>query len=254
MGSQSVTNFSAVRMKRIRELVKDYSPKSRGAEEQAREIGAAAVGTLSTARATQVPTLGKSPKRSRAQSSAAGGSGSAAGRPANEFLQALSSRSVESALKLIVTFAEELKKSRNPERVFEKYGVEPDERQPLGIVVSARLTKAHADRLSATQAETESAFASRDAISKTIIDVVSRAFPREREPVDVDRQKFAEAFRRVPPQEIVTTFMENVTASLINLVLDATRGSLPPAHVAEIKDRVRKRFVPEFIERLKAGK
>ena len=46
MGSQSVTNFSVVKMNRIRDLVKDYTPRSSGAGAQAAEIGAAAVGTL----------------------------------------------------------------------------------------------------------------------------------------------------------------------------------------------------------------
>jgi hypothetical protein len=248
MGSQSVTNFSAVRMKRIRELVKDYSPRSRSAEAQVKEIGAAAVGTLDSTRAATPSPRTKGATKGGA---AGGGTRSAAARPANEFLQALSSRSVATAADLLISFAEELKETKDPQKVYEKYGIRPDERKPLAIA-SAVLTKAHSDHLSATQAETESAFAARDAIPKTIIDVVSRAFPHEKEPIEIDRKKFAEAFRRVPSQEILKVYLENVTAALINLVLDATRGSLPPGRIAEIKEKIRKRFVPKFIEGLKS--
>lgn len=252
MGSQSVTNFSAVRMKRIRDLVKDYSPQSRSAETQAREIGAAAVGTLEPARAPK-----PAPRKKGTGAGAAGAGGeppiSVAGRPANEFLQALSSQSVKTAFDLIKSFSDALKKAKDPEQVYKKYGIPPDERQPFAIA-SALLTKAHSERLSATQAETESAFAAREAIPKTIIDVVSAAFPQEAEPAEVGRKKLADAFRRVPRDKIVTAFMENVTAALIDLVLDATRGSLSPSRIAEIKKRVRERFVPEFIQQLKEGK
>jgi hypothetical protein len=247
MGSQSVTNFSAVRMKRIRQLVKDYSPGSRKADQQAIEIGAAAVGTLSGAAGRTPPAKGK-------EGTGAGVSGVVAtGPPANEFLQALSSRSVENAIDLMMSFADEMRKARNVQEVYEKYGVETEKQQPFGAV-SAFLTKAHSDRLSSTQEDTESAFAARDAIPKTIINVISSAFPREQEPVEVDRRKFADAFRKVESKEIITTLMENVTAALINLVLDATRGSLSTEKAAEIKRNVREHFVPKFVQRLKEGK
>lgn len=222
MGSQSVTNFSDLKKKRIRDLIKDYSSSSpQKATRQASEIGAAAVGTL--------------------------GQG-----PANEFLQALTSRRVESAIDLIMSFANELKRAKNPERVYEKYGVGPDTEQPL-TRISSFLTQAHSNSLSGTQAETELAFAAKDAISRTIIDVVSGAFPRQKDVAEIGRQKFVEAFKRVRREDIATAFMEHVAGSLIGLVLDATRGSVPPEQVEEIKKRIRERFVPEFIEQIKKG-
>jgi hypothetical protein len=219
MGSQSVTDFSLAKKKRIRELLKDYSPESPRAGEQASQIGATAAGTL--------------------------GKG-----PANEFLQALSSPSVERALGLLMSLADELKE--NPQRAYQELGVGNEIQQPAGIV-SAFLMRALSDILSKSQAETESAFAAKDAIPKTIIDVISRAFPREEEPVEVSRRKFAEAFKKVPREEIVTAFLQNAASALINQVLDATRGRLPPDRIAEVKRSVRERFIPAFIEQLMKG-
>lgn len=248
MGSQSVTNFSAIRMERIRQSVRGYSPKSPDAEAQVRRIGEAAVGTLVTTEPSRVP----SPK-SRAKGKGRGGAGggraaSAAGLPANEFLQALTSPSVEAALDLITELASEVEAAEDPEEVYAKYKVKPGLDQPLGRLTAA-LTKAFSDTLSETQAETESAFAARDAIFKTIVDVVSAAFPNEREPVEVDRDKLIKAIRQVPRREVVIAYMENVAAALINMVLAATR-SLPPAQTEEIKRKIRKGFVPELIQQL----
>jgi hypothetical protein len=221
MGSQSVTDFSTAKKKLIRELVGSYSPHSSKAEKQASDIAAAAVGTLAGEK--------------------------------NEFLQAMSSRSVETGLDLITFFADELRAAKDPEQVYEKYGVGSEKRQPSGIV-SALLTNALSYHLTTAQKETESAFAAKDAIPKTIIDVVSRAFQQKKEPTDVNRQEFAEAFRKVRREDIATAFMQNVASALINLALDATRGPTSPARVAELKKRIRRDFVPELVHRLLRGK
>jgi hypothetical protein len=222
MGSQNVTDFSGAKKKRIRKLLESYSPRSLKAEKQAADIGAAAAGILGAGKG-------------------------------NEFLQALSSRSVEAAANLMMSLAKDLKTARDLGGVYKKYGVGSDVREP-STIVSAFLTKELSDRLTRNQEDTESAFAAKDAISKTIVDVMSRAFPSETEPAEVGREKFAEAFRKVSRDEIATAFMHNVTSALINSVLDATRGSLSPAHMAELKQRIRERIVPDLIERLARGK
>jgi hypothetical protein len=214
VGSQSVTDFSKAKKDRIRDLIKEYSPETAKGKGMAAEIGAAAVGTLAKG-------------------------------PTNEFLQAISSPSVETALGLIITLADRLRE--DPSGLYEEIGVTAPE--PLGFV-SAFLTRAHTDRLSANQAETESAFAAKDAIPKTIIDVVSRAFPHEKEPVEINRKKFAQAFQKVEQKEIVKAFMRNVAAGLIDQVLDATRGRFSPGVMAELKRRIREDYVPEFVEQL----
>ncbi|HEY0319523.1 MAG TPA: hypothetical protein VGC66_00980 [Pyrinomonadaceae bacterium] len=222
MGSQSVTNFSDAKQKRIRELIKDYTPDSSEAEKQAqaRAIGEAAVGAL--------------------------GKG-----PANEFLQALNSSSVDTALGLILYLARELKE--DPQQVYKKYGIEPQTQQPFESVRDI-LRHAYTNMLSKPQKQTNATFAVMDAIPKTIMDVVKREFPKEEEPDKVDRKKFIKAFKKVGREEVITTFMENVASALIGFVLDATRGSLPPHRAAELKQSIRRRFVPEFIERIKRGK
>jgi hypothetical protein len=246
MGSQNVTNFSEAKMKRIRSLVKDYS-KSTEPTAQVRKIGAAAVGTLEP-----------SPERARKQpkktkSKGAGGTGATSEgtwRPGNEFLQALSSPSMRDGVALITSFAEKMKGTRNAEKVYDEYGV-GDVKRPVGRV-SAVLTKELSDALSATQAETDAAFAAKGAIAKTIIDVVSRAFP-DTPATDIDRQRLAEAFKKFKRDDVVTAFIGNVVGALIDLVLDATRGRQSPTVTAEIKRKVRQEFVPDFVEQLKRG-
>lgn len=244
MGSQSVTNFSEVRMKRIQSLVKDYSPKSSKAPDQVAEIGKAAI------------TLGASspaiPKKRRAKGRKGKGEGGIAAtigsRPANEFLQALSSRSVETALGLILYLADELK--RQPDEAYQKYEVSE---RPLGSLGNV-LATAFENMLSKSQEKTDASFAVKEAIPKTMIDIISRAFPREREPADVDRKKFAEAFSKVDREDVITAFLENVAGSLINQVIEATRGSLSPRRVEEVKQKVRQDFVPKIIQDFKALK
>lgn len=222
MGSQSVTDFSPTKKKRIRELMEGYSSDSPTAETQASKIGAAAVGTLGT-------------------------------DATNEFLQALSSLSVETALRLIKRLAEDLKTTEDLQEKYKNYGVGPKVQKPLSTV-SRFLIKEHSDSMSVIQAKTDSAFAATDAISRTIIDVVSHAFPQEKEPVEINREKFAKAFEETKLEDIYAAFVQNVTGALINRALDSTRGSLSPAFVSEIKQKIREHFVPEFVERLRKGK
>lgn len=212
MGSQSVTNFSAVRMKRIHSLVRDYSPTVDVAQ-QAKLIGEAAVGTLEKG-------------------------------PTHGFAQTLANPSVETGLKVLMALKRELEK--NPQGIYKAAGV-GEKRTPL-LGVSAFLKKAHAGLLTTSQAQTDSAFAANDAIPKTIIDLVSKK--TETEAIDVSAKKLANIFKNASQQEITAAFMENVAAALIDLVLDATRGNLPPARVNQVKKKIREHFVPELIEHL----
>lgn len=246
MGSQSVTNFSVVKMNRIRDLVKDYTPRSSGAGAQAAEIGAAAVGTLRST-SLKVPISPAKQKSPAGKGAGPPGARKATTPPTSEFDNALKSRSVEVGLSLILTMVEQLKK--DPESVFEESGAARGLPPVVGICVF--LKKAHSGILTKAQIQTESAFAANEAISKTIIDVVSRAFPREKEVVEIDWEKLAKAFKIVPQGEIITAYLENVAAALIDLVLDATRGRIPPARVDKIKQSVREHFVPEFVARIK---
>lgn len=240
MGSQSVINFSTVRMNRIQNLVKDYSPQSPKAGAQAREIGAAAIGTSAPSPETAAPAKGKK------KSGAGEGGATVVGRPTNSFLQALSSPTVETAVGILVYLVNELEK--NPKKFYEKYGI--SENDPVGNI--GRVARsAYENELSKSQAETDLSFAAKDAIPQAIIDAVARAFPREKEPADVDRKRLAEAFKRVNREDVITTFLENVASGLINQALDASRGSLPKSRIELVKRNIRERFVPEFIKEFK---
>lgn len=236
MGSQSVINFSEVRMNRIQRLVKDYSPQSPKAAELAREIGVAA---LPPSEKSAAPTKGK-------KAGAGEGGMLATGQPTNSFLQALSSPTVETAVGLLVYLIDELKK--NPKGAFKKYGI--SESDPVGNI--GRIARsAYENELSKSQAETDISFAAKDAIPQTIIDAVSKALPREKEPAEVDRDRLAKAFKRVDREDVVTAFLENVVSAFISQALDAARGPIPQSRVDQVKQNIRERFVPKFIEEFK---
>ena len=240
MGSQSVINFSTVRMNRIQNLVKDYSPQSPKAAAQAREIGAAAIGTSAPSAEAAAPAKAKK-KRGAGEGGAA-----VVSRPTNSFLQALSSPTVETAVGILAFLVNELE--TNPREFYEKYDISED--HPVSNI--GRVARsAYENELSKSQAETDLSFAAKDAIPQAIIDAVARAFPREKAPAEVDRTKLAEAFKRVNREVVITAFLENVASALINQALDAARGPLPKSRIELVKRNIRERFVPEFIEEFK---
>lgn len=238
MGSQSVTNFTTVKMNRIRDLVKSYSPRGSQAAEQAVEIGAAAVGTLRTA-----------PRKQRSEAGV-GGPPSAvvkATPPTSEFEKALNSESVKAGLSLIFTLIDQLKK--DPEKIHRESAV-VESRHPV-VGISVFLKKMHESILTKAQLQTESAFAANEALPRTIIEVVSQQGPHGKEPVDVDWKSLVKALEGSPPDRIVKTYLENVASGLIDLVLDASRGRIPPDHIEKVKRSVREHFVPDLIARTK---
>jgi|GEM_PF-2721517 len=247
MGSQSVTNFSTVKMNRIRNLIRDYSPRSSEAADQAERIGAVAVGTLRSI-SKEIPGSSAKEKSKGREGAGASGVGKVTPEPTSDFEKTLKSLSVEAGLRLILTMIERLKK--DPERVYRESGAPA--RHPV-VGLSAFLRKMHEGILTKAQIQTESAFAANEAIPKTIIKVVSEEFPGEKEGADIDWTRVVEALKRTPKEKIVSAYYENVIAALIDLVLDATRGRIPPAHVETVKQSVREHFVPKLIAGIKPG-
>ena len=240
MGSQSVINFSTVRMNRIQNLVKDYSPQSPQAATQAWAIGAAAIGAPAPSAEPAAP-----PKAKKKRGAGEGGA-AAVGRPTNSFLQALSSPTVATAVGILAFLVDQLE--RNPVKFYEEYGISED--HPVSNI--GRVARsAYENELSKSQAETDLSFAAKDAIPQAIIDAVARAFPREKDPAEVDRKRLAQAFKLVDREDVVTAFLENVASALINQALDAARGPLPKKRVDLVKQDIRERFVPKFIEEFK---
>jgi|ERR1051325_4033112 hypothetical protein len=246
MGSQSVTNFSEVRMKNIRRLVKDYSTKS--TETIAKQIGSAAVGAI-TGSSSEV-SVPRKKKKSKRKGSESGGTGAV--QPTNEFLQALTSHRVEEAIDLFMEFAKDFQEAEEPETVYAKYGIRDDAKEPLKAL-SVALGVNLAEKLG-PQAKTDLGFAGQDAITKTIIDVVRKKIPKELDPAKVDRKQLARAFKELGPVLIFNLFMQNVAGALVNLVLDASRTRLSKAEMEQVKQKVREEFIPGFIEQLKSGR
>jgi hypothetical protein len=246
MGSQSVTNFPLLKMNQIQSLVKDYAPRRADSEMRAMKIGEAAVGTLRAATAA-VEELANKEKGQAGKGSGAGGAIKTKAQPTSDFMQTLMSRSVEQGLGLILTLIEQMKKS--PQRVYEESGAAHG-RYPIARM-GAFLRDAHSGLLTQAQTMTESAFAANEALPKTLFDIVSRKFPREKELVDLDTKKLTRAFKGISANEIVTIYLENVAAGLINLVLDASRGEIPPPRLEHVKQSVRDQFIPKLIAKVK---
>src|SRR5712664_3986324 len=198
MGSQNVTDFDAVRKKSIRAEIQRYvsaDPK----EKQPFAAGAIALDKITKT---------------------------------SNFVQAISSPSVRNALELLVSLARELKRSDDPAQVLRKRGFVADSNQPLGMLI-AEITKSLSERLNVKQQETDPAFAAKDAITRTVIEVLSKEIAPER--VDApSAQEISRSFRKAGLDGLSTIFFENVITSLISMTLDAARGSTPRAVVREI--------------------
>jgi hypothetical protein len=233
-------------MNRIRNLVRDYSPRSSEAADQAEMIGAVAVGTLRSSK-----DISASSAREKSKGREGGGASvvrKVTTEPTSDFEKTLKSLSVEAGLRLILTMIEHLRK--DPERVFRESGAPA--RHPV-VGISAFLRKMHEGILTKAQIQTESAFAANEAIPRTLIKVVSDKFEGEKEGADVDWPRLVEALKETPKEKIVRVYYENVIGALIDLVLDATRGRIPPTQVETVKQSVREHFVPKLIAGIKLG-
>jgi hypothetical protein len=206
VGSQSVIDFSEVRKKRIREALR---------QGDARSAGAAAIGAF---------------------------------EPSTSYVRNLTSPSVRQASDLLQSLAAELKSSRTPDgidKVFQRYGVGPEVERPA-VKLAAGLQKAWSERILATSAESPSAFATRDALPRTTLDIVSAALPRGQEAADASRREVVKAFRKAPSDRLVSAFARNVLTSLIRTGLTAARGRITRELVEALIPRVREGLATEL--------
>jgi hypothetical protein len=221
MGSQNVTNFSAAKAARIRDQLKEFNPQSPAAGVQASSAAAEAIGEFTKS---------------------------------NSFVQCLASESVENALKSVISLSNGFK-YRDPNLIFEEYGVDPGSRRPL-TEFAERLTRSLSESLTTTQNESDSTFAAKDALSRTLIDVVAKSVPRE-EAVSASSGQFAAALRGLPARDIGTLFFQNLISSLLRMSLDAARGRVPREEVEDVAERVREDLAARLgreIENLARGK
>jgi hypothetical protein len=211
MGSQNVTNFSAKKAKRIRAPMEGFDSRSPQADLQAWFAAAEAVGEFNKS---------------------------------NPFVQCLTSASFETALRTIISLANNFK-HKKPEQVLQQFNVDPANKQPLGEL-GARITQSFSEDLIATQQETKSAFAAKDAIPRTLIDVLSESIPREKV-ASASPEQIAEAFKEVSARRVSTLFIQNEISSLFNMTLEAAaEGKIPPTTVAEIEERNHERLAAEL--------
>lgn len=213
MGSQSVTNFSKDKKSAIRGAFQEFF-----SGEASRERVSAAVGAA-------IGPLNKS----------------------NPFVQCLSSPSVKNGLGLLVTLGKNFQ-TLDPENALEEYEVDVDAPQPLFSLI-ARMTEGLAKELTATQEETDSAFAARDAITRTIIDAVSESAGEERiaraSPADISK-----AFKALDSEKLATMFFENLISSLLSLTLDAARVHVDDKDLRRLVKAAQARVLPANVRTL----
>jgi hypothetical protein len=215
MGSQNVTNFSAAKANRIRAQMEDFDPTSPQADSQAWFAAADAIGEFTKS---------------------------------NSFIQCLASSSFEIALRSIVSLASDFK-YKQPEQVLKQFNIAPANRQPLGEL-AARITQSLSENLVATQQETKTAFAAKDAIARTLIDVVSESVPREKA-ASASPEEITEAFKKVPARKVSTLFTQNVFSSLLNMTFEAAaEGEIPKTAIAEIERRNREQLAAQVSRRI----
>ena len=194
MGSQNVTNFAKVHMLRARKAFKPYAVKEPTAEE------------TWTAVSTAVGPLTKS----------------------HPFVKAVSSKGYETALNLLLSFAEDLGKAGNKkeiEAVLREHNVDPQLQKPL-LRLTSQMTKSLTDQLTSKQEESDAGTAAKDAVTKTLIDVLALRLPPNKVGSASPKQ-LSNAFQELDRKTLAGIFFKNVLSSLTMLYLDATKVPRP---------------------------
>ncbi|MBZ5512003.1 MAG: hypothetical protein LAN70_12660 [Acidobacteriia bacterium] len=204
MGSQSVTDFSAAKTKRIRARIYEYNPRSPDADRQAWDTGADLIGTFSTS---------------------------------SPYAKALAGASVRTAYELLLTLAEDLQRSRNAQDVFTKHGISPDVQRPYGAL-AAKVSQSLDENLAAGSKATDAAPAANDALRRTLLTVISEGLPRGRAAADASAEEIREAFRSAGKSRTAAVFLQNVISSLERGTLDGARGKASPAKVEQVVKKI----------------
>jgi hypothetical protein len=194
MGSQNVTNFAKVHMLRARNAFKPYAATEPTSEE------------TWTAVSTAVGPLTKS----------------------HPFIKAVSSKGYETALNLLLSFAEDLRKAKNPKELaeaLEKHNVDPQLRKPL-LRLTSQMTKTLSDRLTSQQEDSDAGTAAKDAVTKTLIDVLAQSLPAG-EVESASPKQLSNAFQKLDRKTLAEIFYKNVLSSLTMLYLDAAKVPRP---------------------------
>ena len=216
MGSQSVTNFSGAKKRRIQSGIRDYAPGGPQSASLAGAAGAAAIGSFAKS---------------------------------SSFTKALTSASVKAAAKNLNDLTESLKATRSLtkiDRILAEFGVRPGEKKPY-TALAAGLRTALAAELNSTQRKSEAAAAASDAISTTVLDLIARKLPEWKEKAsEVSREELVKAIRGTSLPIISRVFLENLISSLLDQTLDAARERATPAKVNVLKKEVHRELAPKL--------
>jgi hypothetical protein len=215
MGSQSVTNFSEAKKRRIQAEIRAYNPRSEDAGQLAMSAATAAIGPFTKT---------------------------------SSFVQSLGSPSIKTGLELLLSLADSLRgKPAAVEEALRQYNVSPQHPRPYAAL-AAGLTQALAEILSSAQKETASASAARDSLAQTLSDLL-----REERSVEADEaspQDIARALGGVASTKLAERFIDNAISSLVSQSLDAAREAaseeLSPEKLAALKLEIRQTFAPEL--------
>lgn len=190
MGSQNVTNFAKVHMLRARNAFKPYAAEEPSAEQTWNAI------------TTAIGPLTKS----------------------HPFVKAVSSRGYETTLNLLLSFADDLRKAKHPKQLEEalrKHNVDPNVQKPL-LRLTSEMTKSLSDRLTSQQEESDAGAAAKDAVTKTLMDVLSQSVTAEKVESASPKQ-ISNAFQKLDRDSLAEIFFKNVLGSLTMLYLDAAK-------------------------------
>lgn len=202
MGSQNVTNFSKTKKERIQSRIRDFDPQSPDAALLAAQAGAAAIGSLSK-------TAG--------------------------FAQALTSTSAQVAANTMADLITAMKAGG----VLDSWGVDPSDRRPFASL-AAGLRQKFTEALNDSSRKTDAAAAAADALGATVLEVITNAFPRKREPSEVTRDELRQAIAGAPEGIFSRVFTKNLLTSLVRETFDAARGKSRP----ELIDSLMKALEP----------
>jgi hypothetical protein len=194
MGSQNVTNFAKVHMLRARKALKPYAAEEPTAEQ------------AWTAITTAVGPLTKS----------------------HPFVKAVSSKGYETTLDLLLSFYDKLRKAKHPkqlEEVLRNHNVDPKVQKPL-LRLTSQMTKMLSDRLTSQQEESDAGSAAKDAVTKTLMDVLSQSMPADKVE-SASPQQLSKAFQRIERDALAELFFKNALSSLTMLYLDAAKVPRP---------------------------
>ena len=167
----------------------------------------------------------------------------------SSFAQCLSNRSVENVVGFLIGFANKLRLSESSiDSIFSGYGIEPEKAHPLGKFISI-VSRQMKEDLTSQQKSTESALAAEGAITQSLIEILEKHMPRAKTRM-ATREEIARAFQNEDSRDISKTVIKNVTANLIDRIIDTAGGEHSHADMRKLKKQIREGFARKFADEI----